>query len=302
MRRTPYPWRTPSRFVTLVLSGAVLLSGCAGDGEPADDADTVDTAIDETATPGAPPETQAITVSDVGLATPESVLHDAVADVYLVSNIDGSPHGKDGNGFISRIRPDGSVETLRWIDGSTEGVTLNAPKGLAIKGDTLFVADIDSVRMFDRVTGAYHGARDVPGATFLNDLTVAADGPVYVSDSGLAEDFSSNGSDAVYRFDGDQAVAVVEGSALGSPNGIYAFEDGIVVVGFSGPAVQVLRPESGRLPVRVGVGCSDPKDSAPEVRRGLCWPVVWVQGIHVCDPRSRSPGGTTPRAARTCRG
>src|SRR5689334_5070452 len=46
-------------------------------------------------------------VSDVGFKTPESVLYDARADVYLVSNIDGSPLGVDDSAFISRVRPDG---------------------------------------------------------------------------------------------------------------------------------------------------------------------------------------------------
>ena len=48
-------------------------------------------------------------VADVGFATPESVLHDEAADVYLVSNINGEPLEEDGNGFISRLSPDGDV-------------------------------------------------------------------------------------------------------------------------------------------------------------------------------------------------
>ena len=82
-------------------------------------------------------------VADVGLSTPESVLHDAGADVYLVSNINGSPLEKDGNGFISRLAPDGSVLALKWIDGEAQGITLNAPKGMAIQDGVLFVAAID---------------------------------------------------------------------------------------------------------------------------------------------------------------
>ena len=42
-----------------------------------------------------------IEVTDVGFQTPESVLHDTTADVYLVSNINGAPAEKDDNGFIS---------------------------------------------------------------------------------------------------------------------------------------------------------------------------------------------------------
>ena len=69
-----------------------------------------------------------------GFSTPESVLHDPEADIYLVSNINGSPLERDGNGFISRVTPDGKVETLKFIAGGVKGVTLNAPKGMAITG------------------------------------------------------------------------------------------------------------------------------------------------------------------------
>ena len=77
------------------------------------------------------PDADAILVTGVGLATPESVLHDRTADVYLVSNVNGAPVDKDDNGFISRLSPHGSVVELKWIDGADEDVTLNAPKGMA---------------------------------------------------------------------------------------------------------------------------------------------------------------------------
>jgi hypothetical protein len=67
-----------------------------------------------------------LTVRDSGFATPESIHHDAVQDLYFVSNINGGPADADGNGFISRVSPEGFVE-LKWIDGATPGVTLNAP-------------------------------------------------------------------------------------------------------------------------------------------------------------------------------
>ena len=132
-----------------------------------------------------------------GLSTPESALHDSASDLYLVSNIHGSPFGDDGQaGYISRIRPDGTVENLRWIDGATEGVELNAPKGLGVLEDTLYVADVTAVRKFDRNTGAPKGSVPIDGATFLNDIAVGSDGLVYVSDTGLGPGFSETGTDA----------------------------------------------------------------------------------------------------------
>ena len=120
----------------------------------------------------------------MGFDTPESVLYDAQEDVYLVSNINGNPGDKDGNGFISRVSPEGRLLDLKWIDGAAEGVTLNAPKGLALFGDALYVTDIDTVRVFERSTGAPLSAVAVEGASFLNDAAAAEDGSVYVTDSG----------------------------------------------------------------------------------------------------------------------
>ena len=71
-------------------------------------------------------------IADAGFSTPESVLHDAASDVYLVSNINGNPLDVDGNGSISRVSFDGTVAQLKWIEGGANGVTLNAPKGMAI--------------------------------------------------------------------------------------------------------------------------------------------------------------------------
>jgi len=197
----------------------------------------------------APPPAAQVTIRAVGLQTPESVLYDHVGDVYLVSNINGSPLEKDDNGFLSRISPDGTVLALKWIDGATADVTLNAPKGMGIKGDTLLVADIDAVRLFHRVTGAPLGAREIAGASFLNDVAVGPDGSVYVTDSGLQaspQGFAPSGSDAVYRFDATgRAVPVARDTSLGRPNGVLADEIGLVVVTFGSGEVYQLNPASG---------------------------------------------------------
>lgn len=170
----------------------------------------------------------AITVS--GFQTPESVLYDPTADVYLVSNINGNPTGTDDNGFISRVTPAGQVQTLKWIDGAGASVTLNAPKGLAIVGDTLYVADITAVRMFDRTTGQAKGSVNVPGATFLNDVAAGPDGSVYVTDSGLKPDFSPSGTDAVYRIQSGALSTVTKNTNLKNPNGITMLPNGRLFV------------------------------------------------------------------------
>jgi sugar lactone lactonase YvrE len=132
----------------------------------------------ETEEKAAPAPKTATVVTDVGFSVPEAILHDAQADVYLVSQINGKPLEADGNGFITRVSPDGEVAELRWIDGGAEAVTLSAPKGMALVGDRLYVTDIDHVRVFDRVSGEPRESIAVDGATFLNDLVAAPDGGV----------------------------------------------------------------------------------------------------------------------------
>jgi len=179
--------------------------------------------------PSLPP---ALTVS--GFQTPESILHDPDEDLYLVSNINGNPTGTDDNGFISRVAPDGRIVALKWIDGASASVTLNAPKGMAISGDTLYVSDITAIRLFDRRTGRPKGSVAIPGSTFMNDAASGADGSVYFTDSGLKPDFSPSGTDAVYRLRRGALSTVAKGAHLKGPNGVAVLPNGrLVVVTFS---------------------------------------------------------------------
>lgn len=156
-----------------------------------------------------------------GFSTPESVLYDADSDVYLVSNINGQPLDADDNGYIARISPEGKVTEGKWIDGAKENVKLDAPKGMAIVGGVLYVADINVVRKFDAKTGEPKGDIKIDKATFLNDVSMAPDGGVYVTDSGLDPKFSSTGTDAVYHIAKDDAVhTIAKDKKLSGPNGI----------------------------------------------------------------------------------
>ena len=144
------------------------------------------------ATPPPPAVTKVATIA--GFLAPESVLHDTAQDIYFVSNINGSTTAKDNNGFISRVRPDGAVENLKFIEGGHNGVTLHAPKGLALLGDTLWVADIDVVRAFDARTGTARDSVSLAtlGAVFLNDIAIAQTGALYITDTGIKFDDVGN--------------------------------------------------------------------------------------------------------------
>lgn len=221
-----------SGALLVALLASTLIAGTACRAREAPQAGSPEAAAAPTPDPAAP-----IVVANAGFRTPESALYDAEADVYLVSNINGGEIAADGNGFISRVDPTGRVADLKWIDGSKPEQTLDAPKGMAFVDGTLCVADIDSVRMFDRATGKATGKITIAGATFLNDVAAAPDGTIYVSDSGLKASetgLEPSGTDAIYRIDkgAKKAVRVVKDKGLGNPNGLLADDEGVWVVSF----------------------------------------------------------------------
>jgi acetyl esterase/lipase/DNA-binding beta-propeller fold protein YncE len=198
-----------------------------------------------------PPGTvnQGFLLKDVGFKTPESVCYDPEADVYLVANINGAPSSEDNNGFISRISPDGEIIALKWIDSMAEGVTpftLNAPKGMALSGDYLFVADIDIVRVFDREKGTWLGEIPVEGARFLNDVTAAQDGKVYVTDSDTG---------IVHLINLDWTVEQI--ARLENPNGIQVVDETILVIGGSNQIFQLSKDGTLTLKYQTPAGGLD---------------------------------------------
>lgn len=230
---------------TLCAAALTLALACCGGGEPRAGSAAADSAAAASGD---------VVVADVGFSTPESVLHDTAADVYLVSNINGSAVAEDDNGFVSRLSPDGKVIELKWIDGADSAVVLNAPKGMALLDGTLFVADIECVRKFDASTGAPQGEVCPMGATFLNDVASGGDGTVWFTDSGLAAGplgLAGTGTDAVYRYAParDSLMVVAMDPSLGSPNGIAVGSQGALVVGYSSGEVYRLDAAGERTPV-----------------------------------------------------
>lgn len=112
-----------------------------------------------------------------GFSHPESVDLDIPHQVFYVSNLNGGPLDKDGNGFISKVSRDGKLLELKWIEGG-----MNAPKGIVQQGSKMWVSDIDRLHEIDTNTGKIVKSYDAPGAVFLNDTAVDAKGNVYVSD------------------------------------------------------------------------------------------------------------------------
>jgi sugar lactone lactonase YvrE len=235
---------------------AVLLSAAAcGRDKDSSKATAHGPVIDSTA-PGR-------TATVAGFKTPESVRYDSARDVFYVSNINGSPLAKDDNGFISRMKPDGTIDSLELIAGGRDGVTLNAPKGLALVGDTLWVADIDAVRAFNVHTGAVVATVDLTSfhAVFLNDVCVGGDGAIYVTDTGMKPSGDAMthvaGADRIFRIDAaHHATIALASDSLHWPNGITWDASGnrfIVVPYDKVPQILAWRPGTPQ-PVIIGYG------------------------------------------------
>src|SRR4051812_321238 len=119
--------------------------------------------------------------TDAVVKTPESVLpYDGGKKLY-VSLIDGRGWDADGKGGIAKLDPDGTDLQQDWITG------LNAPKGMALVGKRLFVADIKEVVVIDVKSRKIEKTIPIDGAAGLNDVTADKDGAVYVSDSRTAK-------------------------------------------------------------------------------------------------------------------
>jgi hypothetical protein len=230
-----------------------VLFGCADDSEVDDVSEAVAPAGEAAISPVAGP---GVTVD--GFSEPESALHDPAADVYLVSNVNGPVAAKDGNGFISRVSPAGEILDLRWIDGATDGVTLHAPKGMGLLGDTLIVADIDYVRLFDRVSGEPIDDWAVDGATFLNDVAVSPGGTIYVSDTGVrfdGEEPEDSGTSGIHAFSGDGSRRTVDTGDLTGINGLAASGRRLYGVSYGSGRIFVIEDGTlSELPELPGLG------------------------------------------------
>lgn len=154
-----------------------------------------------------------------GLANPESAALSADGTFLYVANVNGEGDAKDGNGFISRLGIDGRMIERDFATG------LNGPKGIAQRGDALYVADIDEVLVIDAATGAVRRRVPAPGAQFLNDLTFAPNGSVLIADSGTGR---------IYALDGETMTIWLEHALLESVNGFLPEAERLVVTTMAG--------------------------------------------------------------------
>ena len=167
-------------------------------------------------------------VRQVGdLSGPESVRYDPERDVWYVSAMRLYGSWKDDNGYIVELSAADLDSSKVLVAGGQGGVTLHAPKGMALRGDTLWVTDIDVVRGFHRVSGAPLATIDLRAfrPTLLNDIAVAPDGTIRVTDTGIVMSYkgvvSDTTGDRVFVIGKDRRVTALPAAhPYPKPNGI----------------------------------------------------------------------------------
>ena len=149
--------------------------------------------------------------TDSLLTTAESVIYDEARDVLYVACINGvSPWIHDGDGFIAKVAMDGTILEQKWIEG------LSGPKGMGISGDKLYVTDINQVVGIDITTDSIVERFPIEGGNNINDLTVAHDGDVFVSDSRTS---------TIYKITDGEVTTMLHDTLFLGINGLYMKDD-----------------------------------------------------------------------------
>jgi len=155
--------------------------------------------------------------TEAQLMQPENVILDEKRNRLYVSNVNGQPNDPNGQGFLSIVSTAGKIQQLQWVTG------LNAPKGMAISEDTLYVSDINKLVAIDLNSGAITAQYLTESAIFLNDVVVDNQNRVYVSDM-MGE--------AVYRLADGRFERWIHDASLQAPNGLIMFQDKLLVGGW----------------------------------------------------------------------
>lgn len=168
-----------------------------------------------------------------GLKIPESVLYDSTSGIIYVSNIDGKPTGKDSSGFISTLSADGKILKAEWVTG------LDAPKGMGILNNHLFVTNIDEVVEIDIPTAVILKKHKIAGAIFLNDIAIEPEtGMIFITDSGLGQ---------VFVLQNESVSPWLQGPMFNGANGLFLHKKSL----FIGTGNSILRADiiSGEVTV-----------------------------------------------------
>ena len=234
MIRSPYAApRVSTRLRDISITSLVVLTACA---RPAEDPNG--TMKPKGAEPSTPPLAHQIAYLG-DLHQPESVKYDSDQDVFFISNMVGFGSVKDANGYIIQVNAGDLTKSKILAESGKAGVVLDAPKGMTIHGDTLWICDIDKMRALNRRTGLPIATLDLAskGAVLLNDVTIGGDGAMYITDTGILmtpKGVIHPGGDKIFRVAAGEVSVIASGQILGRPNGIVWDKDGnrLVVASF----------------------------------------------------------------------
>jgi DNA-binding beta-propeller fold protein YncE len=183
----------------------------------------------------------------MGLESPNSFVGDPSGSDYYISNINGEPDAKDNNGFITKLDGQGKITGLKFIQGGASDIVLHAPKGLALDGRILYVADLDQLKGFDKTTGKLLVTVSFPPPAShknvsLTDIAIAPNGLLYASDQ------SGN---AIYRIEmsaNHRVSLLIHDERLAGPSGIAVHPKTGHVIAVSWDAGKILEvTPDGRL-------------------------------------------------------
>jgi sugar lactone lactonase YvrE len=150
---------------------------------------------------------------------PESAAYDPETDAFYVSNYDAyNPSQGAGRQYISKLTSDGKVAALQWVSG------LNNPTGLAVRNRRLYAVERTGLVEIEIPTAKIVNRIALPGAGFPNDVAVADNGDIFISDSR---------KNCIYKVSGGRAEEWLNSPSLPAPNGIQVFK-GKVIVGTNG--------------------------------------------------------------------
>ena len=167
------------------------------------------------------------------LKAPQSIVSDPDQG-YFISNANGDPGNQENHGFITKLDQEGNIVDLHFIQGGKGNVILHSPTGMALVNKQLYVADVDTVRGFDKTTGEPIISISLRRyqCTSLAGLTQDRQGRLFVSDTE---------TNAIYQIDtahGHAISLLVQDPSLSGPRGL------------------AIHPRSGHV---VGVGWNDGK-------------------------------------------
>lgn len=202
-----------------ILLTAYLMVACDQNAEQDTEGQEADTTAVDTTQQEAKASLNQVWATDTTLDTPESVIFDQEQNVFYVANIGSDAFDSaDAYGFISKVSPSGNIEELNWV---TEG--LDAPKGMGLSNDTLYVADLNEIVAINTGSGEVVQTWPVEGATFLNDIAVT-ENEVYISDSEESK---------IYKLENGEVTEWMS-EGLQGPNGLYAQNGNLYAATFQG--------------------------------------------------------------------